>query len=123
MGRGRFNTHGHDGRREDEVCCIIHSPGGTDFCVREYDVSVDPEEPLQVLTFVPEKKRRMSYLAEDPAEREVASFTIGKGNADWGPLTIYALMKSGDVYALCPYMPQNACVEFEAIYFTTLTLP
>ena len=101
---------------------MIHSPGGADYCVREYDVSVDPEEPLQVLTFVPEKKRRMSYLAEDPAEREVASFTIGKGNADWGPLTIYALMKSGDVYAICPYMPQNACVEFHnSVYYLMLT--
>ncbi|KAI5829840.1 hypothetical protein K523DRAFT_352178 [Schizophyllum commune Tattone D] len=84
--------------------------------MREYDVSVDPEEPLQVLSFVPEKKRRMSYLAEDPAEREVTSFTIGKGNADWGPLTIYALMKSGDVYAICPYMPQNASIPSSYVH-------
>lgn len=74
---------------------------------REYDISVDAEEPQQVLSFVPEKKSK-SYVAEDSSEREVASFVLGKGRADWGPLTIYAVMKSGDVYSICPYMPRNA---------------
>jgi nucleoporin NUP82 len=74
---------------------------------REYDISVDTEEPQQVLSFVPERKAK-SYLAEDTSEREVASFTLGRGKADWGPLTVYAIMKSGDIYSICPYMPQNA---------------
>lgn len=68
---------------------------------------MDTEEPQQVLTFVSEKKSK-SFLADDPSEREVASFALGKGRADWGPLTIYAVMKSGDIYSICPYMPQNA---------------
>ncbi len=76
--------------------------------LREYDISVDAEDPLQVLSFVPDKKLGRSYLAEDPADREVASFDLGKGKADWGPLTIYAVMKSGDIYSICPYMPKNA---------------
>lgn len=74
---------------------------------REYDISVDTEEPQQVLSFVLEKKSN-SYLAEDPSDREIASFTLGRGKADWGPLTIYAVMKSGDIYSMCPYMPRNA---------------
>jgi nucleoporin NUP82 len=78
-----------------------------DCFIREYDISVDTEEPQQVLSFVPEKKSK-SYLAEDTSERETASFALGKGRADWGPLTIYAVMKSGDVYSICPYMPKNA---------------
>lgn len=73
----------------------------------EYDISVDTEEPQQVLSFVPEKKTG-TYVAEDPSEREVASFTLGRGKADWGPLTVYAVMKSGDIYSMCPYMPRNA---------------
>lgn len=77
----------------------------------EYDISVDAEEPLQVISFVPERRRSSkAFNAIDSTEREVASFTLGKGKADWGPLTIYAVMKSGDVYAVCPYMPQNAYV-------------
>ncbi|PBL02649.1 hypothetical protein ARMGADRAFT_1050264 [Armillaria gallica] len=78
--------------------------------LREYDISVDAEDPLQVLSFVPDKKPGRSYLAEDPADREVASFDLGKGKADWGPLTIYAVMKSGDIYSICPYMPKNASI-------------
>ncbi|KAJ3991757.1 hypothetical protein F5050DRAFT_1812174 [Lentinula boryana] len=78
--------------------------------LREYDISVDTEEPQQVLTFVPEKKPGRSFVAEDASEREVVSFTLGKGKADWGPLTVYAIMRSGDVYSICPYMPQNASI-------------
>ncbi|KAJ3778424.1 hypothetical protein FB446DRAFT_714174 [Lentinula raphanica] len=78
--------------------------------LREYDISVDTEEPQQTLSFVPEKKPGRSFVAEDASEREVVSFTLGKGKADWGPLTLYALMRSGDVYSICPYMPQNASI-------------
>ncbi|KAH7916326.1 hypothetical protein BJ138DRAFT_1075738 [Hygrophoropsis aurantiaca] len=77
--------------------------------LREYDISMDTEEPQQVLSFVPDKKGS-SFLAEDPSEREVASFTLGKGKADWGPLTVYAAMRSGDIYSICPYMPKNASI-------------
>ncbi|KAF4619426.1 hypothetical protein D9613_005509 [Agrocybe pediades] len=82
---------------------------------REYDISVDTEEPQQVLSFVPNKKPN-SYMAEDDSEREVTSFTLGKGQADWGPLTVYALMKSGDIYAMCPYMPRNASIPSSYIH-------
>lgn len=75
--------------------------------LREYDVSFDPDEPRKLIDFFPDKKRSI-YAAVDTSEREVASFTFGKGKADWGPLTIYALMKSGDIYAFCPYLPENA---------------
>lgn len=59
-----------------------------------------------MLSFVPDKKS--SFALEDESEREVTSFTFGRGKADWGPLTVYAVMKSGDIYAICPYLPQNA---------------
>ncbi|TCD66933.1 hypothetical protein EIP91_000711 [Steccherinum ochraceum] len=87
----------------------------TDGKLREYDISQDTEEPQQVLSFVPEKKSK-SFLAEDSAEREVASFTLGRGKADWGPLSVYALMKSGDIYSLCPYMPTNASIPSSYIH-------
>lgn len=83
--------------------------------MREYDISQDTEEPQQVVCFVPEKKSK-SFLAEDSAEREVASFSLGKGKADWGPLSLYALMKSGDIYSICPYMPKNASIPSSYIH-------
>ncbi|KAH9939885.1 hypothetical protein B0H21DRAFT_28271 [Amylocystis lapponica] len=87
----------------------------TDGKLREYDISEDAQEPQQVLSFVPEKKRN-TFLAEDASEREVASFTFGKGRADWGPLSIYAVMKSGDIYAICPYMPINAAIPSSYVH-------
>ncbi|KAG5643781.1 hypothetical protein DXG03_009660 [Asterophora parasitica] len=87
----------------------------TDGKLREYDISVDTEEPQQVLSFMPEK-RTTAFLATDSSEREVASFTLGKGRADWGPLTIYAVTKSGDVYSICPYMPQNASIPSSYVH-------
>ncbi|KAJ6509962.1 hypothetical protein C8R47DRAFT_1096169 [Mycena vitilis] len=83
--------------------------------LREYDISVDTEEPQQVLSFVPEKKTK-SFVAEDASEREVASFSLGQGRADWGPLTVYALMKSGDIYSICPYMPKNASIPSSYVH-------
>ncbi|KAJ6539197.1 hypothetical protein B0H19DRAFT_1177668 [Mycena capillaripes] len=83
--------------------------------LREYDISVDIEEPQQVLSFVPEKKTK-SFVAEDASEREVASFSLGQGRADWGPLTVYALMKSGDIYSICPYMPKNASIPSSYVH-------
>lgn len=108
LGRSRIHSYGYDCRWEIEVGFTMMSLLYLLIFFREYDISVDTEEPQQVLSFVPEKKTSKSYLAEDPAEREVASFTLGKGKADWGPLTVYAVMRSGDIYAICPYMPQNA---------------
>lgn len=72
-------------------------------------MSIDTEEPQQVLRFFSEKKST-TFMAEDNSEREVTSFTLGKGRADWGPLTLYAITKSGDIYSICPYLPQNAYV-------------
>jgi len=84
-----------------DLCSVPDAHG------REYDISVDTEEPQQVLSFIPDRKTG-SFAAEDVSEREIASFTLGKGNADWGPLTVYAVTKSGDVYSICPFMPTNA---------------
>ena len=82
----------------------------TELWYREYDISVDADEPQQTISFMPERRASRSFIAQDSTEREVASFTLGKGAADWGPLTVYALTKSGDIYSFCPYLPKNAYV-------------
>ncbi|PCH41289.1 hypothetical protein WOLCODRAFT_100221 [Wolfiporia cocos MD-104 SS10] len=87
----------------------------TDGILREYDIAVDAEEPQQMLSLVPEK-RKNRFAADGDAECEAASFTLGKGRADWGPLSIYTIMKSGDIYAICPYMPRNAAIPSSYIH-------
>ena len=111
LGTRRLNIDGYDYRWNSQVlaCASLRTRLlKTDLPRREYDIAVDTQEPQQIISFASARKSDSSYVAEDPADHEVSSFTLGAGNSDWGPLTIYALMKSGDVYSICPYLPQNA---------------
>lgn len=78
--------------------------------LREYDLSNSPSEPTQTVPFIPPVSNGHSFAAMDASEREAVSFTFGSGSSDWGSLTVYALMRSGDIYAICPYLPVNASV-------------
>ena len=73
----------------------------------EYDVTISSEKPQQTM-FFGQRRRRGSIVPEDDRANDVVSFIMGNGKADWGPLTVYALMRSGDIYSICPYMPKNA---------------
>jgi len=41
---------------------------------------------------------------------ETISFAFGSGD-DWEIFTIYVLMKNGDVYAICPFLPSKSTVK------------
>jgi nucleoporin NUP82 len=76
---------------------------------REYDPTVDADEPLQTISFVKKKAKSTGYGIHDVSE--AVSFAIGQGQNDWAPFTVYGLMQNGDVYAVCPFMPTKACVS------------
>jgi nucleoporin NUP82 len=101
-----------DGMFRCFIFFLIFPSFGTDVILcREYDVSRDAEEPQQLLSFV-SPRTRGQYSVEDPSTREAVSFCIGQGNTDWSPLTVFALMKSGDVWAMSPFLPSNASVFY-----------
>ncbi|TIB92557.1 hypothetical protein E3Q18_02288 [Wallemia mellicola] len=89
---------------------------------REYDISIDSEDPQQSISFVQAaampgsvtnqqfSNKSKGFSADDERSTECVSFDIGRGDSDWGPLTLYGLMKNGDVFAICPFMPNNAQV-------------
>ena len=52
-----------------------------------YAISVETEELQQALESFPERKLK-SFMAEDPAEHKIASFTLGKGKGGCGPWTV-----------------------------------
>ncbi|KAF8318139.1 hypothetical protein DL93DRAFT_2054844 [Clavulina sp. PMI_390] len=81
----------------------------SDTVLREYDISRDTDEPQQTATFVP-PKGKSQYTDEDPNAREAVSFCVGKGTVDWSPLTVYGLMRNGDVYGVCPFLPSSASI-------------
>ena len=77
---------------------------------REYDPTVDADEPLQTVSFAKQKAKTTGYGIHDVSE--AVSFAIGQGQNDWAPFTVYGLMQNGDIYAVCPFMPTKACVPF-----------
>ncbi|KAG8881216.1 hypothetical protein FRB97_009785 [Tulasnella sp. 331] len=79
----------------------------SDGALREYDASSQVEEPLRTIAFLPPRTHRRGFQPDRNAA-EVASFCFGQGKADWGPFTVYALTKSGDIYAMCPFLPADA---------------
>ncbi|TQS33339.1 hypothetical protein Golomagni_06321, partial [Golovinomyces magnicellulatus] len=47
-------------------------------------------------------------FSPDSFEMEVASASFaGKGNGGWNPMTLWVAMREGDLYALCPLLPQK----------------
>ncbi|KAJ3383898.1 hypothetical protein HDU84_003301 [Entophlyctis sp. JEL0112] len=109
---------------------------------RMYDVSTDPTEPEQVACFSdqsefsssfstpqkskspkaesskspPSKTKSKGRFGIDCDEREAVSFAIprkGDQFAGWNSLTVYGLMKSGDIYAVCPFAPRQSAWNVE----------
>ncbi|GAA5826203.1 hypothetical protein JCM11251_007206 [Rhodosporidiobolus azoricus] len=85
-----------------------------DSTVREYNISEDVEEPAQTLYFSKRsnagKGARGGFSAEDEDASRAVGLCMGEGQGDWGPLTLYALMRNGDVVSLCPFLPKKASV-------------
>lgn len=49
-----------------------------------------------------------SKFSPDAFEMEVASACFaGRGSGGWSPMTLWLAMKEGDVYALCPLLPEK----------------
>jgi hypothetical protein len=53
-------------------------------------------------------KRKSVYTAEDVLSKTAVSFDLGKGEGEWGSLAIWGLMKNGDVWTICPFLPEFA---------------
>ena len=91
----------------------------------EFDVQCDCDEPQQELSFLSDKlpsrrpasknngksaassKRRRAFGTPDEDAESAVSFAIGQGLGDWGPMTLYGLMRNGDVWAVCPFLPKR----------------
>lgn len=49
-------------------------------------------------------------------DAEAAAATRRRTTSDWSPLTIFGLMKNGDVWALCPFLPKSAVIPAAYIH-------
>lgn len=82
-----------------------------DATLREYSIGYDAEEPAQTVDLRPSESRgRGGFSSDDAGEGTAVAFCLGEGKGDWRPLTLYALMRSGDIVAVCPFLPKKASV-------------
>ncbi|KAG0216036.1 hypothetical protein BGX33_000557 [Mortierella sp. NVP41] len=79
-----------------------------DGLVRMYDVAVDIDEPEQVFSFMAEGITSNSYGMD---VIEMASFCFGSKYSPWGQLAVYGLTRDGELYLLCPVMPQSCLLR------------
>ncbi|KAF8929829.1 hypothetical protein BGZ47_000863 [Haplosporangium gracile] len=79
-----------------------------DGLLRMYDVAVDIDEPEQVFSFRDEGVASRAYGME---VFQAASFCFGSKHSPWGQLAVYGLTREGDLYMVCPVMPQTCMLH------------
>ncbi|KAI9207126.1 uncharacterized protein BJ171DRAFT_578865 [Polychytrium aggregatum] len=84
----------------ETVLCILTSDG----VLRLVDISRDPDVIDQQFAFASRSSRRSHGFGLLRDENDIVSFTFGP-NFGWGPMTVYVLMKNGDLFSMCPVAP------------------
>lgn len=113
----------------------------SDSVLREFDTSHSSTQPLQAIPFHPSvptplsattptstvasltsraSKRKSTFTAEDVSSKTAVGFDLGQGQGEWGALAVWCCMKNGDVWTICPFLPEFASVP--ASYISTLNL-
>lgn len=106
-----------------------------DALLREYDVVSDVDEPQQSILCIKSSmasSRSATLSANDDDQTCAVGFALGCGSDEarsspsashlwstcapnWLYLTVFVLMRNGDIWALCPVMPKRALVSPAAI--------
>ncbi|GAA5975834.1 hypothetical protein JCM5350_000749 [Sporobolomyces pararoseus] len=89
--------------------------------LREYTLHEQVDEPSQVLSFLNEteqeedlKKGRGGarfFSAEDEGARQMTGMCLGEGGETWEKMTVWGLMKNGDVRSICPFLPKRSTLS------------
>ncbi|KAF9585090.1 hypothetical protein BGW38_003933 [Lunasporangiospora selenospora] len=79
-----------------------------DSLLRMYDVATDIDEPEQIYNFG--SGGRVSGVF-GPDVDDAASFCFGSKYSEWGQLSVYCLTHTGDIFMICPVMPENCLLE------------
>lgn len=87
---------------------------------RSFCVSADDDDATTAVSFslcvtnAPQPRSTPFDQDADQAWAEAAS--LSSGPSDWSPLTVFGLMRNGDVWALCPFLPKSATVPSAYIH-------
>lgn len=95
-----------------------------DGIVREYHIAGDVDEPAQTVSVLHggAASRAAAWSADDDDEQKATAMAWGplRGDASprgatWHMFTLWVLTRSGDVHALCPFMPKHATLPRAAL--------
>ena len=96
--------------------------------VRTYDPTIGSELSFEVpdlsldLYALAGRKRYTGGFAADQDEMTPASCCFGSGDHGWRPLTLYILMRNGDVYGLNPLVPSRWIAPPDSIQLLSLDI-
>ncbi|CAG8564149.1 33817_t:CDS:10 [Racocetra persica] len=78
-----------------------------DMKLRMYNVLEDVNEPEQVFCFSPTPQNE--FVSFSTESTKAVSFCFGQGQEGWGSFIVYVVTDSGDIYSMCPVVP-NKCI-------------
>lgn len=60
------------------------------------------------MSLVPAGEQSGGFSAVDEGASKAVAMCLGEGKGDWSAMTLFGLMRNGDVVALCPFLPKKA---------------
>ncbi|KAI8827186.1 uncharacterized protein EV422DRAFT_30432 [Fimicolochytrium jonesii] len=64
---------------------------------------------------LPSRANQAGLFGSDLDEETFVSFSFGRNDGKWGSMTVYTLTKSGDVYSICPIIPNSSLLVPERL--------
>ncbi|KAJ3275352.1 hypothetical protein HDV01_000644 [Terramyces sp. JEL0728] len=86
-----------------------------------FDVAKDTQNPEQTFHFIEHFQSKGTVFGANLDEFETTTFTIGEyssPNCGWTCLTVYAMLKSGDLVSVTPVLPNSTNIPLEWIKAT-----
>ncbi|SNX81648.1 uncharacterized protein MEPE_00353 [Melanopsichium pennsylvanicum] len=87
---------------------------------RGFGVSAEDDDATTAVSFslcvTDASLPRATSFDQDKDQAWAAAASRTKAPSDWSPLTVFGLMKNGDIWALCPFLPKSAFVPAAYIH-------
>lgn len=94
-----------------------HHAASVSHTSRVFGLSAEDDDATTAVSFtLCVNESPLSRSTPFDADTDHTAGSASRGPSDWSPLTIFGLMKNGDVWALCPFLPKSAVVPAAYIH-------
>ncbi|KAK9467802.1 hypothetical protein V1512DRAFT_260116 [Lipomyces arxii] len=97
----------HPLAKEDSSLVVLSSDG----MIIMFDLVYSYEQPELSFNLRQSSSQDFSYGFSDSMELVPTSMCFGVADQGLGEMALYVLMESGDIYALCPFIPRQCVME------------